>query len=212
VVPGTSTALDLGCGVGRWSQELAWRGHDVLGVDLSPSMIEQARQRADRDGVRCTFEVGDVVNLALGRQFDVIVCVTVLQHVLDPTAARTAVEKLAAHLAPDGTLILLEAAPTRTSTRCDTAVFRARRLEWYLEALDQAGLSVTTVAGVDPAPFKLWLLPSYRRLPALLAPLALAFVTALSLPFDWLLCQWLPQFSWHKVLIVRHRSAKAASP
>ena len=35
VAAGSATALDVGCGVGRWSQELARRGHEVLGIDLS---------------------------------------------------------------------------------------------------------------------------------------------------------------------------------
>src|ERR1700680_267128 len=42
--------LDVGCGVGRWSRLLAARGADVLGVDLSPTMIAQARQRGGGGG------------------------------------------------------------------------------------------------------------------------------------------------------------------
>ena len=46
--------LDVGCGVGRWSRLLAARGAEVLGVDLSPTMIAQARRRAAADGVAGT--------------------------------------------------------------------------------------------------------------------------------------------------------------
>src|SRR5215831_3684824 len=45
VAPGTRV-LDVGCGVGRWSRLLAARGAVVTGVDLSPTMIDQARRRA----------------------------------------------------------------------------------------------------------------------------------------------------------------------
>src|SRR5579862_2812059 len=50
-----TTILDVGCGVGRWSRMLAARGAQVTGVDLSPTMIAEARQRATREGVadRC---------------------------------------------------------------------------------------------------------------------------------------------------------------
>ena len=112
VAPGSGTALDVGCGVGRWSLELARRGHEVLGLDLSPSMLEQAWLRtANRSG--CSFELGDVTTLNLGRKFQLILCVTVLQHVLNPIEARQAIVRLKDHLAPGGTLILLEAARER---------------------------------------------------------------------------------------------------
>ena len=207
VAAGSSMALDIGCGVGRWSQELARRGHQVLGLDLSSTMIKEATRRAGGPGTRCSFESGDVTTLDLGRNFDLIVCVTVLQHVLDPAEAGGAITRIGKHLAPGGTLVLLEAAPTRATARCDTAVFRARTVEWYREALQAAGLTVCAVAGVDPMPFKIWLLPYYRRLPPLLARLALALVTALALPLDWGLSRWMTDRSWHKVIIARHAQA-----
>ena len=105
-----STALDVGCGVGRWTLELAHRGHDVTGVDLSSRMIERAAARAQDAGITCQFTVGNATTLALGRTFDLILCVTVLQHIMEPDAAHTAIERLAAHLSPGGELVLLEAA------------------------------------------------------------------------------------------------------
>ncbi len=39
-----------GCGVGRWSRRLARRGATVTGIDLSPTMIAQARERARAGG------------------------------------------------------------------------------------------------------------------------------------------------------------------
>jgi predicted TPR repeat methyltransferase len=40
--------LDLGCGTGRHADLLAERGYEVVGVDRSPHMIEQARARAEK--------------------------------------------------------------------------------------------------------------------------------------------------------------------
>src|ERR1700732_1480074 len=53
--------LDVGCGVGRWSRLLAARGAQVTGVDLSPTMIHEARRRAAGAGLaeRCRFLVQD---------------------------------------------------------------------------------------------------------------------------------------------------------
>src|ERR1700742_2310203 len=79
LAPGTRV-LDVGCGVGRWSRMLAARGARVTGVDLSPTMIEQARQRAATEGVadRCQFQVQDLSRLDVEGPFDVVLGVTVL--------------------------------------------------------------------------------------------------------------------------------------
>lgn len=42
--PGRRT-LDLGCGEGRVSRDLKSMGHDVVGVDVSPTMVAAARER-----------------------------------------------------------------------------------------------------------------------------------------------------------------------
>jgi ubiquinone/menaquinone biosynthesis C-methylase UbiE len=199
-----STTLDVGCGIGRWSLELARRGHDVTGVDLSPRMIERAQARAREADVACRFAVGDAASLALGRTFDLILSVTVLQHITEPAAAETAIARLAAHLSPSGELVLLEAAPSFATARCDTAAFRARTIDWYVEALRRAGLRLTARRGVDPIPLKRWLLPVYQHMPPPLRLAALALTTAISLPLDWTLGRALARHSWHAVLVARH--------
>src|SRR5580692_8313144 len=85
--------LDVGCGVGRWSRLLAARGADVTGIDLSPTMIAQAQRRAAAEGVahRCRFQVQDLSHLDAGGKFDLVLGVTVLQHILDPVALHAAV-------------------------------------------------------------------------------------------------------------------------
>jgi 2-polyprenyl-3-methyl-5-hydroxy-6-metoxy-1,4-benzoquinol methylase len=206
IAPGT-TVLDIGCGVGRWSRRLARRGARVTGIDLSPTMVDEARRRARVDGVasRCDFQVADVTRLDLSERFSLVLGITVLQHILEMDRLDAAVERLARHLAPNGRLVLLEAAPSRRNTRCDTAVFHARDVSRYLAAFAAAGLDVTAVTGVDPAPFKTWFLPHYRRLPKPLALAGLAAVTALSLPVDVAVGRVCVGASWHKVFVLAHR-------
>jgi SAM-dependent methyltransferase len=56
--------LDVGCGVGRWSRFLAARGAQVLGVDLSPTMIAQAAgRRPNRASPALPFCVTDLAHL-----------------------------------------------------------------------------------------------------------------------------------------------------
>jgi SAM-dependent methyltransferase len=52
--------VDVGCGRGRHALILAKRGFDVTGLDLSPSAIDKARERADDAGLDVNFMVGDM--------------------------------------------------------------------------------------------------------------------------------------------------------
>lgn len=47
--------LDVGCGTGRHAVELARRGYDVTGLDLSPSQLARAREKAGAAGVKVKF-------------------------------------------------------------------------------------------------------------------------------------------------------------
>jgi SAM-dependent methyltransferase len=68
---GPGSVLDAGCGTGRVALELRRRGHEVVGVDLDPAMLEVARRKAPD----LTWVEGDLADPGLlpGRQFDVVV-------------------------------------------------------------------------------------------------------------------------------------------
>lgn len=196
--------LDVGCGVGRWSRRLAKRGAHVTGIDLSPTMIEEARRRAaeERVSARCRFETQDLSELDAGDRFDLVLGVTVLQHILEPAALEAAVRRMAEHLAPGGRMVLLEAAPNRLATHCNTSIFRARHRREYLDLFAACGLKVHAITGVDPAPFRYRLLPHLRRLPRQLAIAASTAVTAVSLPVDALFGRYAADSSWHAVFVL----------
>jgi len=204
VAPGTRV-LDVGCGVGRWSRLLAARGALVTGIDLSPTMIAEAERRAALEGVaaRCRFQVQDLSALRVEGEFDLILEVTVLQHILDPAALRAALAAMRAHLAPGGRMVLLEAAPVARERRCDTSVFQARAREVYLSLAHECGLALTGLSGVDPAPFRTQLLPYVRKLPGKLALGLLALATALSLPINALFGRRATRTTWHAVLVLQ---------
>ena len=202
--------LDVGCGVGRWSRLLAAQGADVTGVDLSPTMIVQAQRRAAAEGVadRCRFLVQDVSQLDAGGKFDLVLGVTVLQHILDAAALRAALASMTSHLAPGGRMILLEAAPTTAATRCDSTVFKARHRDVYLELIRGCGLELRALTGVDPAPFRRHLLPHIRRLPGKLSLGLLSLATALSLPIDTVFGRHAVKWSWHAVFVLEARTGE----
>jgi SAM-dependent methyltransferase len=207
ISPGTRV-LDVGCGVGRWSRLLAARGALVTGVDLSPTMVAQSRRRAAAAGLasRCRFLVQDSAALDAGGPFDLVLGVTVLQHVLDPAALHAAMRRMAAHVSVGGRIVLLEAAPTSLAPHCDSSVFRARHRSVYLQLFRDCGLHVRAITGVDPAPFKTWLLPYLPRLPRPLAVAAVAIATVLSAPIDGLLGRRAVERSWHAVFVLERAS------
>jgi SAM-dependent methyltransferase len=57
------SALDLGCGNGRVALALAAKGYAAEGLDISPTMVEEARSAAAARGVDVRFRVGDAVSL-----------------------------------------------------------------------------------------------------------------------------------------------------
>ena len=204
-IPPGARVLDYGCGIGRWTREIARRGALVTGVDFSGSMLAQAKSRTDSAGLSssCHFIPSDVTDLELADKFDVIVGVTVLQHILDEDRLSRTIACLASHLKPGGRLIVLEAAPSRSYAQADTSTFRARTLSTYTSAIAACGLDIEEIRGVDPAPFKLWVVPRFYVGSRLIAHVALAAATLCSLPFDLLLSRYLTRRSWHKVIVAR---------
>ncbi|HEY3863574.1 MAG TPA: class I SAM-dependent methyltransferase [Verrucomicrobiae bacterium] len=79
------TALDFGCGLGRLSQALAAQFQHVDGVDVSTSMIEQARQfNKYPDKVEYHLNVKSDLSLFPRQRFDFIYSNIVLQHIPTP--------------------------------------------------------------------------------------------------------------------------------
>lgn len=198
--------LDVGCGVGRWSLRLAERHNRVLGLDLSPRMVELAQARARERDLDCEFAVGDVVSVKLARRFDLILVVTVLQHLTEDADLRMAVHNLSRLLKPSGSLVLLEAAPNRHTSRCDSPMFRTRTLATYTALLRDSNFASIDVIGVDMAPLRPMLLAANRILPTSVFRGLVTASALLSLPIDLAASRYFPQACWHKVIVAK-RSA-----
>lgn len=67
--------LDIGCGTGRHSIELAKRGYSITGVDLSDSMLERARRKAAESHVNIDFQHQDARNLPFKNEFDLAIMI-----------------------------------------------------------------------------------------------------------------------------------------
>lgn len=67
--------LDIGCGTGRHSLELCKRGYDVLGIDLSDSMLTRAKEKAAEQNLHIVFEKHDARNLPFNHRFDLAIMI-----------------------------------------------------------------------------------------------------------------------------------------
>jgi SAM-dependent methyltransferase len=66
--------LDVGCGTGRHAIELARRGIEVTGVDLSPDMLREAERAAQQAGVSVRWIEQNALAIRFAEQFDAAIC------------------------------------------------------------------------------------------------------------------------------------------
>lgn len=102
-----SPVLDSGCGVGVTARVLAERGYEVVGLDVSATAIEQARQAVSRTGVTATFAVADLSrDTGYHEHFNTIVDGLVF-HCLPESARDGYIASIARALAPGGRFFAL---------------------------------------------------------------------------------------------------------
>ena len=99
-------AFDFGCGVGRITRPLADWFEEVIGVDIAPAMVEQARERtADLPRVRLVLNERDDLDAFAGERFDLVYTGLVLQHLPSRDLALRYLAGLAKLVAPGGVLV-----------------------------------------------------------------------------------------------------------
>jgi SAM-dependent methyltransferase len=95
-------ALDFGCGVGRVLVGLADIAPDVLGIDVSPSMLAEARRNCNELGIpHVKLALSDDELSAVDGDFDLVHTFIVLQH-LEITRGRRLFQKLLRRIRPGG--------------------------------------------------------------------------------------------------------------
>ncbi len=109
VVPaGPLDALDIGCGTGFLSLELAARGHRVTGVDLAIQMLAEARRKAAAQGCTIDFKEADAESTGFAAgSFDLVISRHVLWTLPHPEAA---IDEWLRVLRPGGRLVIIDGA------------------------------------------------------------------------------------------------------
>jgi 2-polyprenyl-3-methyl-5-hydroxy-6-metoxy-1,4-benzoquinol methylase len=127
---------ELGCGSG-WIVRFAARcGAEAVGYDIAPAMVEIARVQAAKEHVDARYDVGDMEELDLGRQFDACLVYEALHHSNRPDRVLETAHRA---LRPGGRLLLVEpnwahrffgreASRTWGTTENGFSTFRVKRL------------------------------------------------------------------------------------
>ena len=79
--------LDMGTGSGRWTKEMAVRGHETIGVDISKSMIRHTASRLNRLGYANATDLilCNIENLPFKEYtFDLVLCIRTIKYASEP--------------------------------------------------------------------------------------------------------------------------------
>ncbi len=128
---GDEVVLDFGCGSGRFSYWIAPRVKKVIGLEITPEMIELAERNRTAENVE--FKVYDGVHFpSLPYSFDLLLSVGVLQ-IMKGERLKSSLSSLARYLKEDGRLYLVEQAS-------DNPKMRRPNVEAYLQAFKESKL------------------------------------------------------------------------
>ena len=121
--------LDAGCGKGWLTDALSTVGHDVTGIDCSPTAIEICRKH--RQG---TFAEAALHEFSDPAGFDAAISLDVMFHILDDDVWQRSLRNLAANLRSGGLLVLSDTDVEEQTTSGNYIVYRP--FEAYLSALE----------------------------------------------------------------------------
>lgn len=105
-VPVGAKVLDVGCGLGLHAVELASRGYQIVGVDISTPMLTRATDEADDRGLQIKFFEGDMRQLDFEAEFDAILCWGTTFGYFDDEGNESTIDSFYRALKPDGVLLL----------------------------------------------------------------------------------------------------------
>lgn len=104
--PGRALAVEIGSGLGRICRALSRRGFDeVVGIDISPTMVRRAGELVDEPGVRFALGDGESLSPVGSSSADLVLTFTVFQHMPDERLIAGYLHEAARVLRPGGLLV-----------------------------------------------------------------------------------------------------------
>ena len=105
-IPVGSRVLDVGCGLGVQTVELASRGYALVGLDISPTMVSRAYDEAEDHGLHIDFVRGDMRDVTFEEQFDALLCWGTSFGYFNEEENELTLRQFHQALRPNGTLLL----------------------------------------------------------------------------------------------------------
>ena len=101
---GNERILDLACGFGRHSLELARRGFEVIGVDITAEYVAYASEQAEKENLNAKFHCADIRRLTFQNEFDVVLNIAdgAVGYLENDSENRKIFETISAALKPGG--------------------------------------------------------------------------------------------------------------
>ena len=101
-----NSILDIGCGTGGHLIELKKRGYDVTGIDKSQYMLDIAKEKMEKDNIRCELYCSDIINFNIERKFDVVISMfTVMGYMNSNNKLSQACKNIFNHINSNGNFI-----------------------------------------------------------------------------------------------------------
>lgn len=133
-----SACLDYGCGVGDFSRLLAEKGFDVIGYDISQGIVDEAARRSVNEHLAFTSDSSVVDNKSY---YDLVVTVTVLQHIVNEHLLSNVVERLVASLKSQGYFVVLE---SMSAYGVNPGHLKIRSEAFWVDLFARAGMELCT--------------------------------------------------------------------
>jgi SAM-dependent methyltransferase len=135
-------ALDIGCGTGDHSVEMAVRGWQVTGLDMVKKAVDRAREKTQAAGVNATFVVGDVTDLpeSIGSGYQLVLDVGCF-HGLSDAARAAYAREITAVTDPGASLLMFAFSPGRRGPLprgASSAEIERTFSRWQLKAQESA--------------------------------------------------------------------------
>ena len=105
-LPVGSRIIDVGCGLGVQTVELASRGYHLVGLDISATMVSRAYDEAEDRGLQIDFVRGDMRELSFEEPFDGLLCWGTTFGYFSEEENELTVQRFHEAIRPNGTLLL----------------------------------------------------------------------------------------------------------